>query len=314
MFKGCINLKSLKGLNLENCTGMETAFINTPLSKINNITFIQSDSDISTITDVNEKILIAKINSNTTNINCTNKNLVFLSLNGRTDISDLFMNNQSIEYINIVDGSNNVTNMNQLFRSCNNLITVEGLNTSNALYLYSLFRDCSSLVNIPELNTSTVINMSNMFQNCSSLVNIPDIDCSNTTCTDSMFAGCHSLESVPNLDLSKVTSMRYMFNECTSLKTIGQLKIAVTTDMIGFFNGCTSLESVTFDPTITNWTGYDLDLSACKLNYQALLNLFNSLPKLTTRRTLTITGNPGTSSLTSTNKTIATNKNWTLIC
>ena len=42
------------------------------------------------------------------------------------------------------------------------------------------------------------------------------------------------------------------------------------------------------------------------------MDLFNSLPTITSEKTLTLTGNPGVSQLTAEEKAIATGKRWTL--
>ena len=79
------------------------------------------------------------------------------------------------------------------------------------------------------------------------------------------------------------------------------------------FQNCSSLLSITLKPTVIGWTGYAISLSACSLGHKALVDLFNSLPTITTAKALTLTGNPGVLELTDEEKAIATGKNWTLM-
>ena len=135
---------------------------------------------------------------------------------------------------------------------------------------------------------NNVTNMSSMFRDCNSLTSIPQLDTSKATDMSSMFSGCNSLTSIPQLDTSNVTNMSYMFSNCNLLS------------------------SILFNPSVSGWAGQAIGLSNCSLGHTALVNLFNSLPTITTKKALTLTGNPGVSELTDEEKAIATGKNWTL--
>ena len=67
--------------------------------------------------------------------------------------------------------TSSVTNMDNMFQDCKNLIEVSSLNTSNVTTMHYMFKGCTSLTTISQLDTSNVTNMSAMFSNCTSLSN-----------------------------------------------------------------------------------------------------------------------------------------------
>ena len=178
--------------------------------------------------------------------------------------------------------------------------------------MVGMFQNCSSLMTIPQLGTSNVTNMSNMFQSCYSLTAIPQLNTSCVTNMSDMFSRCFSLTTIPQLDTSSVTNMNRMFQNCYSLTAIPQLGTSNVTSMYSVFDGCRSLAKAALKPSVTGWTGLNISLSDCSLWHDALVNLFNSLPSITSAKILTITGNPGVSKLTDAEKAIATGKNWAL--
>ena len=84
----------------------------------------------------------------------------------------------------------------------------------------NMFNSCNSLTAIPQMDTSAVTNMSYMFISCNSLTAIPQMDTSAVTNMYRMFIGCNSLTAIPQMDTSAVTDMGYMFNRCNSLTAI----------------------------------------------------------------------------------------------
>jgi len=185
-------------------------------------------------------------------------------------------------------GINNITNMGSMFYNCYSLAIIPTLDTSKVTGMASMFQNCYSLTTIPALNTSRVANMGSMFYNCYSLATIPTLDTSKVTGMSKMFYNCYSLVAIPVLDTSKVTGMGGMF-----------------------FN-CYSLASILLKPDITGWAGYAIELKNASLSHQAIINLLNSLPTITSSKTLTLIGNPGAPELTNEEKSIATNKHWAL--
>ena len=132
------------------------------------------------------------------------------------------------------------------------------------------------------------------------------------TNTGNMFSYCNSLTAIPQMDTSAVTNMSSMFNGCVSLTAIPQLDTSAVTNMNSMFYYCNSLTAITFNGSVTRWAGSAVSLQDCSLSHAAIVAFFNSLPTITSAKTITLTGNPGVSELTSAEKAIATGKGWTL--
>ncbi len=252
-----------------------------------------------------------------------------------SNMSSFFGSCQSLIAIPHLDTSK-ATSMSSMFSSCKSLTSIPELNTPQATSMVNMFSACYKLTSIPKLNTSRVHNMAAMFSSCQSLTSIPELDTSNVNSMSNMFYYCSSLKSIPRLDTSKVTDMSGMFNSCTSLTFVPRLCVSSVTKMEKMFSSCNALTAVSwtglskvtnagsvftqcyalsslkFDPEVTDWAGVELSLSDCCLGHAALAALLESLPAITSPRTLTLTNNPGVSELTDGEKAVAAGKGWTL--
>ena len=117
------------------------------------------------------------------------------------------------------------------------------LDTSSVTNMDNMFEVCKNLINIPVLDTSNVTSMSHMFYNCTNLTSIPQLNTSSVTNMQGMVSGCTLLTSIPLLDTNSVTSMYGMFYNCTNLTSIPQLNTSSVTIMQGMFYNCTSLSN-----------------------------------------------------------------------
>lgn len=222
------------------------------------------------------------------------------------DMGYMFCGCSSLTAIPQLDTSN-VSDMTGMFDECSSLTTIPQLDTSNVSYMTYMFDGCSSLTAIPQLNTSNVTDMVYMFYECSSLTTIPQLDTSNVKFMSNMFQYCSSLTSIPQLDTSNAVYMSGMFWGCSNLTTIPQLDTSNVTSMSDMFIGCSEL---------TNLGGFrglktELNLSECpKLTHESLMNVLNNLE--TVSDVNLILGETNLAKLTDEEKSIATNKGWTL--
>ena len=202
-----------------------------------------------------------------------------------------------------------VTSMSCMFQICISLQSVPLFNTQNVTDMSYMFHYCFSLQSVPLFNTQNVTDMRQMFQTCHSLQSVPLFNTQNVTDMDNMFSGCRSLQSVPLFNTQNVTDMRQMFQTCGSLNFIPNFNTALVTDFTYFANGCASL-----DRCITIFRN-SVGLQGCQLSKDALVKVFTNLidRTSTTSATIDITGNWGATALTSADRLIATNKNWTII-
>ena len=120
----------------------------------------------------------------------------------------------------------NVNNMENMFRSCSNLIKVKfsnNIDTSSVSTMKGLFSSCTSLttIDISKFKTQSLKVMEDMFASCSNLFSIDFSNFETSTVTNmrGIFFGCRNLRY---LDLSSfsgnsVTYIPYVFSECISL-------------------------------------------------------------------------------------------------
>ena len=179
----------------------------------------------------------------------------------------------------------------------------------NATSMTNMFQGCFSLQSVPLFNTINVTSMQNMFQGCLSLQSVPLFNTINVTNMIYMFNSCYSLQSVPLFNTQNVTNMNTMFQNCFSLNFIPNFNTALVTNFTNFANGCSSLDRCT--TIFRNSVG----LQNCQLSKDALVEVFTNLidRTTTTSATIDITGNWGATALTSADRLIATNKNWTIV-
>lgn len=119
----------------------------------------------------------------------------------------------SIQNIN----TSELTNMNNAFSLCRNLISIPEMDTTGVTSMAGAFNECNSITTLPNINTANVTTMNNMCINCNSLVEIPELNTSSLIYMASIFNGCTSLVSVPVLNTVNVTSMSNAFSNCPNL-------------------------------------------------------------------------------------------------
>ena len=241
--------------------------------------------------------------------------------------------NQNFKYCPFFD-TNNVTDMNEMFRECTSLISIPKIDTSKVTKMTSMFYKCSSLTTIPHFDTSNVTNMNYMFYNCMSLTTIPLLNTSKVTKMSNMFDNCRSLTTIPQIDTSKVTDMSNMFQNCSALTYISQLDTRNVTNMSNMFLYCRSLISIPLLDT-TKVTDMSNILRGCEaltylggfknlhisvnsgfiensinLTVESLMNIINNLAA--GHYLYLCFGSINLDKLTAEQKAIATNKGWTL--
>lgn len=200
--------------------------------------------------------------------------------------TSMFNGCRSLKSVTITGDTSSVYTAESMFEGCTSLTQVPLFDTSNVTNFREMFNGCTSLKSVPLFDTSKGTNFIGTFYNCKSLVTIPHIDTSSGTDFSSMFRYSSAFASVPPLDTSSTSSqyyLGYMFHECPSL-TSGAL----------------------LSPQ------YNISYAGCKLDRQAIIDVFNSLAVVATTRNVNVSSNPGTSSLTADDLLIATSKNWTV--
>lgn len=119
--------------------------------------------------------------------------------------------------------------LSEMFQECENLRIINNISewdTSNVTNMDNMFKRCNSLVSLDLSNwvVSKVESMSDMIQGCNSLVsvNASNWDVSSVTNMWGMFADCRSLETLDlsGWDMTNVSRTTYMFNNSSNLRTL----------------------------------------------------------------------------------------------
>lgn len=268
---------------------------------------------------------------------------------GNNTANSMFANCYSLETITgISNWQFNFTNsLGSMFSACRSLkeLDVSGWKVNTITSFASMFINCWGLreLDLSEWNPENCTNLSSMFSDCHSLRTVGDISGWNTgkvTTLASMFNACMNLSEDPNIsdwNVEKVTTTASMFANCSSLKelTIIGWNLAACTTIATMFRYMYNLEKI----TLTGWQLPKLTATApaqflgdCwnlrevypppiplnhsyansrSLTHACLVRIINSLPTVTTARTINLTAS-NVSRLTADEKAIATAKKWTI--
>lgn len=203
---------------------------------------------------------------------------------------------------------------NYAFKKCSVLTNdvVQNIISHASTFGYSIFSYCLGLTNL-----SIKFAGESMFEYCTNLVSVEISEPYKDKIQNSIFTGCTSLESciLPN---NATTIGINVFYNCTALKTV-YLPSSITSatnsslshsSSYYIFKNCTALEDVQLGQ---DWNMSLSVNSSENLTVDSIIAMFNSLKDLTgeTAKTLTL-GSVNLAKLTDEQKTIATNKNWTL--
>jgi hypothetical protein len=168
-----------------------------------------------------------------------------------------------------------------------------------------MFSNCIKLTGITGLNTISATTLSQLFYQNVMMVSSPTFNSPAVTVADYMFANCNRLRSVGLFNTSKITNVTSMFQGCNRLEEIPTFNLSAATS--GLISTTTALGS--FLPT-----GYRYAMSfyGNNLSYSALLTILNNLGTAVGAQNINVAFNPGSTSLTASDRLIATNKGWTI--
>jgi surface protein len=247
-----------------------------------------------------------------------------------TSFNQMFSNIYCLRRVTMPNTSN-ILDFQNCFNSCTALIDVSPFNTSNTTYMGNMFTNCVSLTNLPTFDISSVIDMSSTFSSCLSLNNINFSGNSvNLLSLSGTFNNCQNLKTVSGINYKNVTSMANAFNT-TKITSLKNLNTENCTDFTTFF-GSSSIKTIenlitsaatSFSLTSNRSLVYiDFDVISCNVNLSgcfllsrdAIVNIFNKLKDLTSlpSKNINISFCFGSVYLTSADRLIATNKNWTI--
>lgn len=246
------------------------------------------------------------------------------------NMTSMFSECRSLQHIPLFD-TKNLISMNGMFNNCFSLIEIPAFNIDNVNGNYrDLFSNCNSLKKINLIFKTQPIDMYRMFNYCYSLQKLPyglELNSSNAGSESQKsnyfsytFFFCYSLNDNINIDCQGYTNASNLFYYCTNIKKINFLNTnlisSFTNAFLGMYNiqeitgldfsGVTTTGTISFtqcyslkklEITATNWEGRNITIQGCSLGYQALLDLLNGLPQVTTNPTFTMRNNVGSQQL-----------------
>jgi surface protein len=225
----------------------------------------------------------------------------------------MFFSCNSIEYIDASNWNTSlVTDAGSMFRNCSSLIKIDcaNWNTSSItnFFGFALASYALSEIDVSNWNVSSVGSIQNMFNSCYSLkkLNIGNWVLTSLTNAGSAFSGCWSIQDfgITSLNLPICTNVSGMFENCYSVPTLGAINVSTATSAGNLCNNCNSLKSAGFIG-INATTSF----ANCMLSGSQLNAIYTALSATGAGKTITVSGNYGT---TSDDPTIATAKGWTV--
>ena len=252
-----------------------------------------------------------------------NVDLTMISPKNETILSYLFRNNTNLIHINVSNwDTSNITSLSGAFAKIPNLKSVDfaDWDVSHVTSFFALFDESIKVnsIDVSKWDTSSAHNMEWMFSNINvTHLDVSNFDTSNVTTMRSMFIGISSLIQldVSNFDTSKVKNIRAMFsylNVCEELNISG-LNLTKCTSIENTFYAsnfkvirCDGLKLPNIDMS-------NIGLhSSTELTVDSIVGLLNALPQSDKGYSFQI-GDVNIAKLTDEQKSIATNKGWTLI-
>ena len=187
-------------------------------------------------------------------------------------------------------------------------------------YLRQSFYNCTKLKEIT--STTGVLNVGSAdrsFQGCSILESIPKLIINGNPSLQQTFRDCKKLKKVELegrttlgnfAGVSPTTiPLYYTFHTCSSLESVTGLDITNFTSVSSPFYKCTNLKVLDF--TGTENVQINLDLSTTGLDAEGLMNMLETLPDISTSRTITI-GSEKMALLSEADIALFTSKGYTL--
>lgn len=346
LFNGCFNLLEVPQLNLDNCTNLISGFYNCT-----NLTYIPTiDLSNSPLTSLSSSfrncIKISKLPvKNTEKI--TNFTYAFsglenitsiegISFTAATNLNSTFYLSYNIERINPLGGwpTNYTGSLNSTFNGCQRLTDITPFQTSGSTNFTSTFRNCRKLTDLSWVDLSSAIEAQGVTNFMYALkkppVNLPTdfnrylnqthysnrslrkgIEIPSTAKPTRLYyyaRDAYSLETLPEFDTSEVEDIRAMTYQAFSISVLPAYNFSAVTlsDATTFAYAYNLRESNVYGLTRTH------SYQRCQLSREEIVKIFNNLGTASGSQTITVSLNPGSSSVTPAEIAIATGKGWTV--
>jgi len=325
MFSSCISLESVPLYNTSSVTNMSSMF--NGAESIRTVPLFNTAS----VTNMQNMFFSAS----------SLKSVPLWNTAAVTNMSNMFFNAISLKSVPLFNTAA-VTNMSSFLYSTSSLETIPAFNTAAVTNMEGMFRFSSGIVFLPALSTASVTTVANMFTPSSTNIKeIAELNLSGITSLANNLLGLGSSStssSSGNLIRAKITGNKWTqsFQNCsmgaaqldemyTSLATLNPaitnisgdgttVTVTVGTANISPFVATRSVTITGVDPVAYNISGTVASVNTGAgtftiTNAATGAYVSGGTAAVTSDRTITVTGNPGT---TGDDPTIATNKGWTV--
>ena len=128
-----------------------------------------------------------------------------------------------LEYVGGLEGTENCSDMTNLFTGCKKLKQIGGeIDFSSVTNCTATFNNCYELERIPELvglGSSNITTMYGAFNGCSRIKEVPLFDSSHMTDARNMFTDCSTITEIPDYDFSSVTKVGSFCRGCKNVSS-----------------------------------------------------------------------------------------------
>jgi surface protein len=339
MFADCSSLKAVPLFNTASATTMAEMFVNcTSLSSVP----LFNTAEVTTMANMFQNCRslqhvplfnTAKVTSmNSMFIGCISlKTVPLFDTVNVTDMGQMFNGCAALADVPLFNTSK-VTNMTVMFSGCAALRSVPLFDTALVTNMQNMLTSCSSLQTVPQFDSAAATTVLNFLSSAPSLREIPELKLG---AVSSAANNNMSLTSAPTLGRAKLTGMRWTqsFSGCnmaaaqldemytalaklnpnvTNVTGSGTV-VTYTVDDISAFVAARTVTITGVDPIAYNLTNVTV-ATVNVANKQFTVNnaatgtyVSGGVAALQDNRTITVTGNPGT---TGDDPTIAENKGW----
>lgn len=251
-----------------------------------------------------------------------------LDCSSATNVINMFQNCHNLISCNATF-PNNLTNTSYMFDSCTNLEEVKVFDCSNVTNSSFMFRNTYRLDDLSAFDFSSSTNSAYMFissglrkspaqlgtgihpyfaQSCSQIKKWGNFNGTPPTSQTRTFLNNSSLEELPNIVINTTTTtFTTSLENMRSLVKIPSWDCSNITSAGNWFQDSYSLQEVgVYDITVGH------SYRNCNLVRTEIVNIFNNLGTASGTQTINVSGNPGSSDLTTADELIAQNKGWTV--
>ena len=222
-----------------------------------------------------------------------------------------------------------VTTATSMFQN-SRIKTVPALDMRLNIDFSSMFNGCGMLTEIGLMDVRSGTNFNNFANGCVRLKTVANLNMSAATTATSAFASCYSLDNFPAMTVGNTNcNLTSFLSSAGSLKTVGDMDVSKAVNFTTFLTGTPALRiypalNLNAGTTLTSMVGAmatkvpfinvraSHSLANRNLGKPAIVEVFNGLASGVSAKTITVSANPGYTSLTSADRLIATAKGWTI--